>query len=56
MRTELELKEMLNFIHSCDVSSNYEKDLLNQTSAAKNYLEKIDKINPETTIDEVEYS
>ena len=23
---------------------------------AKNYLEKIDKINPETTIDEVEYS
>ena len=27
-----------------------------EVTKAKNYLEKIDKINPETTIDEVEYS
>ena len=45
MRTELELKEMLNFIHSCDVSSNYEKDLLNQTSIAENYLKKLKVID-----------
>ena len=57
MRTELELKEMLNFIHSCDVSSNYEKDLLNQTSTAKNYLERlkvIDKNGYEKIIKDVE--
>lgn len=45
MGIEIELKEMLDFIYSCNTSSNHENALLNQTSIAENYLTRLKEID-----------
>lgn len=45
MGIEIELKEMLDFIYSCNTSSNHENALLNQTTIAENYLTRLKEID-----------
>lgn len=45
MEIEFELKEMLDFIYSCNTSSNYENALLNQSAIAENYLTRLKEID-----------
>ncbi len=45
MEIEIELKEMLDFIYSCNTSSNHENALLNQKTIAENYLTRLKEID-----------
>ena len=45
MEIEIELKEMLDFIYSCNTSSNHENALLNRKTIAENYLTRLKEID-----------
>ena len=45
MVLETELKEMLDFIYSCNTNRNHENTLLNQTTIAENYLIRLKGID-----------
>lgn len=45
MGIETELKEMLDFIYSCNTNRNHENTLLNQTTIAENYLIRLKGID-----------